>query len=675
MKNHKNTHMYNAIQFALCAPSKLVFRGGGERPGGPKETPKQLAAKVEQVRKQAVQLVKGVRDANYKEFRKMDESAADSILNRLLNDVFKNGNPKKLSALLMLAFSATTGTLNQKAADALGRIRTMTAKAKKEIKEDLKSLKERRNKVLDKIFGKEKDYDKRGREYTQSIIRDTLTTGELLPEDVEAQITEYGKEIWIKEAKATRKSLFYDEDAYMTHVDGKMSLRRNYDTAVKSEKRIQDAINSFIKREQVRQIALKGKKDNLETHYVAGGSYAERKEARAATEKWVEEKIIPLMKKGETVFVRLTGYTSVEGSKAVNDALSKRRAEAQKQAVLRVLRAKFGPNWRKTKGNVDFYITHKQLEPELKKTNLPKALQDAFASDKEYEGIRKLLGVTNIDQAIAKINKNYKGEGRLLMIIRVLAKGIMKPRSVLSEYNKYFNIKARQGDAKAEEWLTKNSKYLVKMPHVLRFLLANVGKSRSSEVAVAKENPWTVAAQESLYNLDDLGPYQFASGGTEYDTTTATSKTKKSFTLKASYQPDVSVNIDPKTSRISMKFEDGRTLTLSAKSPNLLALAKRTITNEVKRMSRKVEKGYRNVRSKLVASGKFYIDYEYEATPHNVWTKKLLVFDKTGKVKKGSVENTDYKGGKFTFNFPPPKEEEKVAVAAVTRRKINEMFA
>jgi hypothetical protein len=164
--------------------------------------------------------------------------------------------------------------------------------------------------------------------------------------------------------------------------------------------------------------------------------------------------------------------TSVEGKG--NDRLSKRRANAQKVALGKLLAKYVGKGWEK---KVRIMIVHEQVQPELKTTDFPKELRD-----KHRKGVKNasLAGAPDVlTGSIAQISKIKNPQVRLYKILELLA-GTPNGKAVLREYNDYMALVIKGKSVQAESFL-KKAKHINKS-HVLNYLHKTVGRSRSTEV-------------------------------------------------------------------------------------------------------------------------------------------------------------------------------------------------
>lgn len=633
----------------------------------PKETPAQLNAKAEYVRKIAVEIFKTLKDSNFKELQKLDPEVANNLVYGLKNKLFENGDSKYLGSSLksIIEFAGSGKSLNQRGVDAISAAKTMLNRVKEQIKTETQKITKERNDEFDKYMGKNTEEQKKSaKQVFMSYAEDDPKWSKLSKESQQSLINQ-GTDIILKNAAALRKQLMYDSKAWDVR-DGKQVLINNlpglgtYNEIKMSDLEWKGQIDNLINREALNQKIETGedKSGALDTMYLSGRANVESKETQSRTVEWVKKHIVPNLSPGKTLVIKLTAYTSVEGSKAVNDRISNQRAEAKKRAIYTALKTALGANWR-SKGNVEFFVTHSQIQPEMDKSDIPDSIKDKYSNDK-------------LSNVLSDLNK-LQGEKLLYAAIKLLTDNEVQPQKVLSEYNQYISIRTTSGSNKAEQWLKKNSLYLKDNPDLLKYLHKYVGRSRSTEVNVAKvtENPYLLSAQENLYQLNNIEDYRFNLDAIE----AGTKRTKKEFVLESSTKPSISVKIDPASGKVMLSFEQGRTISVNLKSSRLLDDVTNAINNETKALAQKMDRGLKNLYNKIRKSSKIMVAEEYqEGKKPSIWTKKLKIYDISGRDYKGEI-SPSLDGKTFAFHDASDNDRGNFALAQITEQKVDQMFA
>ncbi len=479
---------YNQHNEPLFIPSKLIYFSstGGEKPKTTEEaqdSPKFKEA-FNKTKEKLNKDFKAIKDTKeFKELNKVDSDLADHYL-----EVFKErafGPDSEIAGNLNTAkLNESNKPLNKLMTDLNSiniKFANYSAKFLKKIEQVSTDIKKQRKEALDTFFKKTlpKDFVK---EKVESYAEGT----EISPE-VRKQALDFGEKLALEGADKLSKTLIYKDFAFKKDPNNpKKLIVDNMSDEVKPHvDKVDKGIKTFINNEIKRANAMpEEEKNTLITYAKVNESSNENKETRSANEKFIKDHIEKKIKAGEKVVITLTGNSSAEGDPKINKALAKKRAEAKKTAMVQALNKVLGNKW---KGKVDFVLKTQQVEPKLAKADLPSDIQKKYETDPKYKKLKSTLG-SKFQDAMKYIDSQKKPADKLNAIVKLLA-GNVNVRAVLSEYNKYMNIKTNSKLADAEKWLQTKSRYLKNNPDLLVYLHKYIGRARSAEVRVqtAKE--------------------------------------------------------------------------------------------------------------------------------------------------------------------------------------------
>ncbi|MFC1810805.1 tetratricopeptide repeat protein [Patescibacteria group bacterium] len=496
MKIQKNTHMYNACTFALCAPIKLVFFTRNIADNLPKlpDVPDRLEYKkaTKSVNEKIQKSFKSINKLKeYKELKKLDPKKADALIAKFKADTL--GNDSLVSRQLKInRYSYDNTKIPLKAILAsLKLIPQSFEKQKaiflKQLEAKSAKIKKIRNAALKTFFTKTLPND---------IVKDMVDdyskdTG--ISQEAMKQAMNYGSKLAMVGTDKLIKKLVYVLGAFKKYTGSpyKMIVDEMNAKVKPHVDKVDIAVENFIEHEMERINVMpeEGKKTLL-TYARVGATVKENKETRTANENFVKNNIEKKINAGEKVTINISGNTSAEGGVKYNKELGKRRARAKKAAMIRALTKVMGDKW---KGKVEFKITTQQVEPKLKMLDLPRGFKKKYEStDPKYAEMKLIYGTdTKLKDVIKKINSQNDPASKLSGMIALFA-GKKNIRAVLREYNTYMRIKINSKHEDAERWLQAKSKFLKNNDDLLIFLHKNVGRARSAEVKVLtpkKEEP------------------------------------------------------------------------------------------------------------------------------------------------------------------------------------------
>ncbi|MFC1600396.1 hypothetical protein ACFL3T_05190, partial [Patescibacteria group bacterium] len=359
-----------------------------------------------------------------------------------------------------------------------------------------------REQHLDSYFGKENQPGTFDLAVGASAMEKVMKVSDKLSAKFIASIGSLAARVSQDLSKDVRKALLTAPEAWTD----KGLLKDGHPLLKKLKADVDKAIDNYIKDEVERVNLMAGKGEVLTTGYLENKANPESPTSLARTEAWVKEHILPRLKKSGEVYLTLTGNTSVEGYKSVNDRLSKKRVDAKKRVILAALKKALGKDWARYKDKVHFKVEHKQIEPKLALADMTKKQQDemakAMATNKVVSLVNKGLKQIGLApsllsdivsafkqknrfaDAIGKVNQITPAEKRLHAIIVLFARTDAKTaRAILREYNVY-REKAVKNPDEAALWLNTKSKYLKGNAPLRKYLHKYVGRSRSTEIAV-----------------------------------------------------------------------------------------------------------------------------------------------------------------------------------------------